>query len=64
EGFEKPSILFVFDAGAKMKPEYRLSIRGFYFGSKEEVGQKSGFVMPFYRSNSILACINSQKIIE
>jgi hypothetical protein len=46
EGFDKPGILLVFNAGAKMKPEYRLSIRGFHFCDKAEDGQKNGFAKP------------------
>jgi hypothetical protein len=46
EGIDKPEILLVFNAGTKMKPEYRLSIRGFHFCDKAEDGQKIGFAKP------------------
>jgi len=46
EGFEKPGILVVFNAGAKLKPQHSLSIRGFQFCDKAEDGQNNGFAKP------------------
>jgi len=46
EGFEKPGILFVFNARAKIKPQHSHSIRGFYFCDKAEDGQNNGFAKP------------------
>jgi len=48
EGFEKPGILFVFNARAKIKPQHSHSIRGFYFCDKAEDGQNNGFAKPSY----------------
>jgi len=46
EGFEKSGILVVFNAGAKLKPQHSLSIRGFQFCDKAEDGQNNGLAKP------------------
>jgi hypothetical protein len=49
EGFDKLGILVVFNAGAKIKPQHSLFIRGFYFCDKAEDGQKNSFAKPSFR---------------
>jgi hypothetical protein len=53
EGFDKHGILVVFNAGVKIKPQYRLSIRGFCFCDKAEDGQKNSFGKPSYKKSRL-----------